>query len=632
VVGKTKAKQYYLGDKDQSRVLSVLLHGDAAFCGQGVVYEGFDLSQWKNFSTGGTVHIIVNNQIGFTTSLRDSRLPNSSPYPTDVAKTGAAPIFHVNGDDPEAVVRVMKLAAEYRQAFKKDVVVDVICYRRPGHNEIDEPRYTQPLMYKLIDKQMSSLDKYKQQLLDEKVLDQEAAQAITDKVMNELNRAHKLSASYVPSKMDWFSSYWKGYKSSAQLAKIHPTGVPRTVLSKVASALTNLPSNMKLHPGLVKIMKQKKQALDTGQGIDWATAEALAFGTLVLEGNMVRLTGQDVERGTFSHRHAVLHDNDTDSTYVPLNHIDPNQAPFFIHNSSLSEFAVLGYELGFSLENPNSLVLWEAQFGDFANGAQVIIDQFLSCGEQKWHRQSGLVLLLPHGYDGQGPEHSSARLERFLQLCDSDPSVVPENGGKNSAQYNMQVVNCTTPANYFHVLRRQVHRDFRKPLVVMSPKRLLRYPAATSSFDEFDDIGTLVRFRRVIPEPDPARDLVAAERVRRLVFCSGNVYYDLAQARRDRNIKDVALVRVEQLAPFPFDHIAQQGALYKNAEIAWAQEEPMNMGAWSFVYHHIKSALKPDRGLFEPRYFGRPTSASPATGSGKTHRKQLATLLDAALG
>lgn len=629
VEGKTKAKQHYLGDKDKSKVMAILLHGDSAFCGQGVVYETFDLGQWKNFATGGTVHIIVNNQVGFTTSLRDSRLPNASPYPTDVAKTAGAPILHVNGDDPEAVVRCLKFAAEYRQAFKKDVVVDIICYRKPGHNEIDEPRYTQPLMYKLIDKQVSALDKYRQKLLEEKVIQQEICQKMEDKVMDELNRAHKLSASYVPSKMEWFSSYWKGYKSSAQLSKIHPTGVPRTVLSKVASALTHMPPHFKLHRNLDKIMKAKKHALETGQGIDWATAEALAFGTLLLEGNVVRLTGQDVERGTFSHRHAVLHDSETDETYVPLQHLDPSQATFMVHNSSLSEFAVLGYELGFSLENPNSLVLWEAQFGDFANGAQVIIDQFISSGEQKWQRQSGLVLLLPHGYDGLGPEHSSARLERFLQLCDSDPNVIPDANTMNSTQYNLQVVNCTTSANYFHVLRRQVHRDFRKPLIVMSPKRLLKYPPANSPLDEFDDIGTWVRFRPVIPEV--ATDLVPPEKVRRLIFCTGNVYYDLANARDARGIKDVAIVRIEQLAPFPFDHVAQQGALYKNAEIMWAQEEPMNMGAWYFAYHHIRSALKAERGNFEPLYAGRPSSASPATGSAKTHKRQLANLVDAAM-
>jgi len=630
VLGKARAKQDLSKDKDPKNTMPILLHGDAAFCGQGVVYETFDLGWWRNFTVGGTVHIIVNNQIGFTTDMKVSRTPTSSPYPTDVAKTANAPIFHVNGDDPEAVVHAMQLATEYRQAFNKDVVVDIICYRKFGHNEIDEPSFTQPLMYEKIRKQIPTLEKYRAKLVSEGVVTEEQVQKMTDTCMQEYNKAYLDSNTYTPSKMDWLSSYWKGFKSPKQISLIRKTGVPRDTLYKLGEKITSWPAGFQLHPTLEKIMERKKEMFKTGKGFDWATAEALAFGSLLLEGNIVRLTGQDVERGTFSHRHAVLHDINTDQTYVPLTNLGAT-APCYIHNSPLSEFATLGFELGYSLETPNALVLWEAQFGDFSNGAQVITDQFISCGEQKWLRQSGLVMLLPHGYDGQGPEHSSARLERFLQMTDSDPTVIPpmdESQRTQIQETNWQIVNCTTPANYFHALRRQIHRDFRKPLIVMSPKRLLRYPRAISSIDEFaDDSATSHgRFSRVIADNSP--NLVAPKSVRRVVFCSGNVYYDLLQRREEAQSNDIALVRVEQLAPFPFDHIANQANLYPNAEIVWAQEEPMNMGAWYFIYHHMRTALQNIRGKnWEPRYVGRPASAAPATGSPKTHERQLRELL-----
>jgi 2-oxoglutarate dehydrogenase E1 component len=631
VEGKARAKQQYMGDTERTKVMPVLLHGDAAFASQGVVYETLDLGMWKNFTTGGTIHIIANNQVGFTTSMRGSRTSNASSYPTDVARSVNAPIFHVNGDDPEAVVHTLKLAAEYRQAFKKDVVIDILCYRRFGHNEGDEPRFTQPLMYRMIDKHPSTLDLYREKLKSEGVVDDARLKQMEETVHEEYNKAFQASATHLPNKADWFSSYWKGFKSAHLYSSIRPTAVPDTVIAKIGNALSTLPPGMKLHPFLEKMVKRRQLMFETGKNIDWATAEHLAFGSLALEGNLVRLTGQDVERGTFSHRHAVLHDKETGETYQPLRHIDPAQAPVYVHNSSLSEYAVLGFELGFSLENPNSLIAWEAQFGDFANGAQVIVDQFISSGEQKWLRQSGLVMLLPHGYDGQGPEHSSARLERFLQLSDSDPFVIPEmdpTERRQIQQSNIQVVNVTTPANYFHVLRRQVHRDFRKPLIVMSPKRLLRHPKCVSNLDEFSDKGPQPRFRRVLN--DTAEYLVADDRIRKVLFCSGNVYYDLAERREQDGAKDVAIVRLEQIAPFPFDRVAEQARRYPNAQTAWVQEEPMNMGAWNFVSAHMRTALKAVHAHPEPAYIGRAVSASTATGSAKAHKRQLKELLDAA--
>jgi 2-oxoglutarate dehydrogenase E1 component len=626
VEGKTRAKQHYANDTERSQVMPIIMHGDAAFAGQGVVYETLHLSYLKNYTTGGTIHVIVNNQIGFTTDPKSSR---SSLYCTDVAKTIGAPIFHVNGDDPEAVVHVMQLAAAWRQTFKKDVIVDIVCYRRYGHNEIDQPHFTQPIMYQKIEQQVPILKKYSDQLIADKVITKEQYDEMIKTITGIYEQGFQEGLKTVPRASEWLESRWEGFKSPAQLARISQTGIPEETLKKIGQVLYTLPEGFTPHKTLKKNMGEKAAMFETGKGFDWATAEALAFGSLMLEKNHVRLSGQDVERGTFSHRHAVLHDQKDGSTYTPLSHLSPEQAAFTVSNSSLSEFAVLGFELGYSLENPNSLILWEAQFGDFANGAQVIIDQFISSGEMKWMRQSGLTLLLPHGYDGAGPEHSSARLERFLQLCDSDPTKVPpkDEGERKQMQHaNWCIVMCTTPANYFHVLRRQVHRDFRKPLICMTSKWLLRYQPSFSKLSDFTDSSATPRFLRVIPEATPEA-INPPAKVTRVVFCSGQVYYHILKARADNNVKDVAIVRLEQLYPFPFDLVSQQAELYPNADIVWCQEEPMNMGAWNFVFPHLLTAI-PKRA---PTYAGRPVSASPAVASGKLHDSQQISFLSHAL-
>eukprot|EP01101_Sappina_pedata_P006960 TRINITY_DN3580_c0_g1_i1.p1 TRINITY_DN3580_c0_g1~~TRINITY_DN3580_c0_g1_i1.p1 ORF type:complete len:1008 (+),score=463.42 TRINITY_DN3580_c0_g1_i1:73-3096(+) len=633
VEGKVRAKQYFMGDTDGTRALPLLIHGDAAFAGQGVVGETLDLSGLNNYKTGGTIHIVTNNQIGFTTDPKDSR---SSPYCTDVAKTISAPIFHVNGNDIEAVVHVMRLAAEYRQTFREDVVIDIICYRKYGHNEIDPPDFTQPLMYKKIRQMKSSLQLYREKILKEGLLTKEEVQNITDSVMNELNTQFEASKTYVPTKSEWADGDWSkmlsSFKLRNELSQIANTGIPRATIEKIGRALTSYPEGFNIHKKLTPILVQKKKMFESGKGFDWATAEALAFGSLLLEGTHVRLSGQDVERGTFSHRHSVFHDQETNTKYMPLNNIVEGQESCMISNSSLSEFAVLGFELGYSMENPNSLVLWEAQFGDFANGAQIMIDNFIAVGEQKWQRQSGLVMLLPHGYDGQGSEHSSARLERFLQMSDTNPNIIPEMDPKKRTQLqltNWQVVNVTTPANYYHLLRRQVHRKFRKPLIVMSPKALLRHRLAVSSVEEFDDSNPESRFKRVIGESF-SEEINAPEKIDRLVFCSGKLYYELLEARRKAAVKNVALIRLEQISPFPWDKVQAELSTYPNAKIIWSQEEPMNQGAWSFVYFYLKtvSGSRAD----SITYAGRTPSASPATGSFKVHLAQQQRLINETLG
>ncbi|CAI9285807.1 unnamed protein product [Lactuca saligna] len=587
VVGKTRAKQYYSNDADRTKNMGILIHGDGSFAGQGVVYETLHLSGLPNYTTGGTIHIVVNNQVAFTT---DPQAGRSSQYCTDVAKALNAPIFHVNGDDVEAVVHACELAAEWRQTFHSDVVVDIVCYRRFGHNEIDEPSFTQPKMYKIIRNHPSSLEIYQKKLLETGQATKEDIDRIQSKVTSILNEEFLASKDYVPQRRDWLSAYWLGFKSPEQLSRIRNTGVKPEILKNVGKAITTLPETFKPHRAVKKIFADRFKMIESGEGVDWAVAEALAFATLLVEGNHVRLSGQDVERGTFSHRHSVIHDQETGDRYCPLDHVmmNQNEEMFTVSNSSLSEFAVLGFELGYSMENPNSLVLWEAQFGDFSNGAQVIFDQFLSSGEAKWLRQTGLVVLLPHGYDGQGPEHSSARLERFLQMSDDNPFVVPEMEPtlRNQIQTcNWQVVNVTTPANYFHVLRRQLHREFRKPLIVMSPKNLLRHKECKSNLSEFDDVqghpgfdkqGT--RFKRLIKDQNAHSDL--EEGIRRLVLCSGKVYYELDEKRKSVDAKDIAICRVEQLCPFPYDLIQRELNRYPNAEIVWCQEEPMNMGAY----------------------------------------------------
>ncbi|KAG2723702.1 hypothetical protein I3843_02G159500 [Carya illinoinensis] len=640
VVGKTRAKQYYSNDADRIKNMGVLIHGDGSFAGQGVVYETLHLSALPNYTTGGTIHIVVNNQVAFTT---DPEAGRSSRYCTDVAKALNAPIFHVNGDDMEAVAHVCELAAEWRQTFHSDVVVDLVCYRRFGHNEIDEPSFTQPKMYKVIRNHPSALAIYQNKLLESGQVTKEDIDLINEKVNKILNEEFLASKDYVPKRRDWLSSHWSGFKSPEQLSRVRNTGVKPDILKNVGKAITHFPENFKPHRAVKKVYDQRAQMIETGEGIDWALSEALAFATLLVEGNHVRLSGQDVERGTFSHRHAVLHDQETGEQYCPLDHVvmNQNEEMFTVSNSSLSEFGVLGFELGYSMENPNSLVIWEAQFGDFSNGAQVIFDQFLSSGESKWLRQTGLVLLLPHGYDGQGPEHSSARLERFLQMSDDNPYVIPEMDPTLRTQIqecNMQVVNVTTPANYFHVLRRQIHREFRKPLVSMAPKNLLRHKDCKSNLSEFDDVqghpgfdkqGT--RFKRLIKDQNDHSDL--EEGIRRLVLCSGKVYYELDEERKKVGGKDVAICRVEQLCPFPYDLIQRELKRYPNAEIVWSQEEPMNMGAYSYIAPRLCTAMKAlGRGSMEDiKYVGRAPSAATATGFYQVHVKEQTELVQKTL-
>ncbi|KAI0498276.1 hypothetical protein KFK09_021517 [Dendrobium nobile] len=640
VVGKARAKQYYSNDVDRTKNMGVLIHGDGSFAGQGVVYETLHLSGLPNYTTGGTIHIVVNNQVAFTT---DPQAGRSSQYCTDVAKALNAPIFHVNGDDVEAVVHVSELASEWRQIFHSDVVVDIVCYRRHGHNEGDEPSFTQPKMYKVIRNHPSALEIYEKKLVESGVFSKEDINKINNKVESILEDEFNHSKDYIPIKRDWLSAYWAGFKSPEQISRVRNTGVKPEILKRVGEAITTIPENFKPHKGIKRVFDQRAQMIQTGEGIDWAVGEALAFATLIVEGNHVRLSGQDVERGTFSHRHAVIHDQETGEIYCPLDHLTMNQNEemFTVSNSSLSEFAVLGFELGYSMENPNSLVLWEAQFGDFANGAQVIFDQFLSSGESKWLRQTGLCVLLPHGFDGQGPEHSSARLERFLQMSDDNPYIIPEMEPtlrKQIQECNWQVVNVTTPANYFHVLRRQLHRDFRKPLIVMSPKSLLRHKDCKSNLSEFDDVaghpgfdkqGT--RFKRLIKDQNDHKDL--EDGINRLVLCSGKVYYELDDERKKMDRKDIAICRVEQLCPFPYDLVQRELKRYPNAEVVWCQEEPMNMGAYHYIAPRLCTALRSlGRGTMEDiKYVGRAPSASTATGFFSVHEKEQRELIGKAM-
>jgi len=640
VVGKTRAKQYYSNDKERKKNLAILIHGDGSFAGQGVVYETLHLSALSNYTVGGTIHIVVNNQVAFTTDPKSGR---SSQYCTDVAKALDAPIFHVNGDDVEAVVHACELAAEWRQIFQSDVVVDIVCYRRFGHNEIDEPSFTQPKMYKVIRNHPRALDLYENQLIEMGQLSKEEIDALHNKVSSILNEEFINSKEYVPNRRDWLAAYWTGFKSPEQLSRIRNTGVKPEILKNVGKTITSLPETFKPHRAVKRVYDQRAQMIETGEGVDWAVGEALAFATLLVEGNHVRLSGQDVERGTFSHRHSVLHDQETGESYSPLDHVIINQPEemFTVSNSSLSEFGVLGFELGYSMENPNSLVLWEAQFGDFANGAQVIFDQFVSSGESKWLRQSGLVVLLPHGYDGQGPEHSSARLERYLQMSDDNPFVIPEMDPTLRTQIqqcNWQVVNVTTPANYFHVLRRQINRDFRKPLIVMSPKNLLRHKDCKSNLSEFDDVqghpgfdkqGT--RFKRLIKDQNDHSDL--EEGIKRLILCSGKIYYELDEERQRVQRKDVAICRVEQLCPFPYDLVQRELKRYPNAEIVWCQEESMNMGAYNYITPRLTTAMKAlGRGTYEDiKYVGRAPSAATATGFSQVHVKEQREVVETAL-
>ncbi len=611
VIGKVRARQDMAGDtKARRSVMGILMHGDAAFAGQGLVYETLAMSQLIGYRTGGTVHLIVNNQIGFTTVPAHAY---SGLYCTDVAKSIQAPVLHVNGDNPEAVVWCAKMATEFRQQFGADVVLDIVCYRRHGHNESDEPAFTQPIMYRAIAALPTTRTLYAQRLVAEGVMSAEDAAAMADRFAATLEDSYQAAKGFKVNKADWLEGHWSGLSTPDRESEWTDgdTAVDRAVLEKVGRAISTPPADFDVNPKILRQLDAKRAMIESGADIDWATGEALAFGSLLDEGNRVRLSGEDCQRGTFSQRHAVLIDQVNQNEYVPLNNIAPGQAKIEIYNSLLSEVGVLGFEYGYSLADPRTLVLWEAQFGDFANGAQVIIDQFVASGETKWLRMSGLVMLLPHGHEGQGPEHSSARLERYLQLC---------------AERNMAVGNLTTPANYFHALRRQLKRNYRKPLVLMTPKSLLRHKLAVSTLDEFAP-GS--RFRPVIGEID---DIAPAAEVRRVVLCTGKVYYDLLQARRERGIKDVAIVRVEQLYPFPAISLPKALAPYVNAEVVWCQEEPHNNGAWLFVDRRIEEVLAPlNIAAKRPRYVGRSPAASPATGLARTHAAEQAKLVGDAL-
>ncbi|AAN30815.1 dehydrogenase E1 component [Brucella sp. 10RB9215] len=628
VMGKARAKQDLLVGRtrddmvplsERAKVLPLLLHGDAAFAGQGVVAECLGLSGLKGHRVAGTLHFIINNQIGFTTNPAFSR---SSPYPSDVAKMIEAPIFHVNGDDPEAVVFAAKVATEFRMTFHKPVVIDMFCYRRFGHNEGDEPSFTQPLMYKAIRAHKTTVQLYGEKLIAEGLVTQDDIDRMKADWRQKLEGEFEAGQSYKPNKADWLDGAWAGLRTAdnADEQRRGKTAVPVKTLKEIGKKLVEVPKDFHVHRTIQRFLDNRAKMMETGEGIDWATAESLAFGSLAVEGHPIRLSGQDVERGTFSQRHTVLYDQENQNRYIPLNNLQKGQAIYEAINSMLSEEAVLGYEYGYSLSDPRALVLWEAQFGDFANGAQVVFDQFISSGERKWLRMSGLVCLLPHGFEGQGPEHSSARLERYLQLCAED---------------NMQVANVTTPANYFHILRRQMKRDFRKPLIMMTPKSLLRHKRAISTLAELSGESS---FHRLLWDDaqynkDEGIKLQKDAKIRRVVLCSGKVYYDLYEEREKRGIDDVYLLRVEQLYPFPAKALINELSRFRHAEMVWCQEEPKNMGAWSFIDPYLEWVLAHiDAKHQRVRYAGRPAAASPATGLMSKHLAQLAAFLEDALG
>jgi len=608
VLGQTRAKQYFHQDKQRKKVIPILIHGDAAFAGQGVVAECFAMSGLPGHNTGGTIHIIVNNQIGFTTSPRFAR---SSPYPSDIAKMVEAPIIHVNGDDPEAVVYAARIATDFRLKFNRDVVIDLICYRRFGHNEGDEPSFTQPLMYKKIRLHPSPVKVYGEKLINEKSISNDYLNGEIKKFKDLLIEQFENAKDYRP-KIEWFEGTWSRYKPEKGKDKRGVTGSDIKILQEISNKINTIPPEINLHKTISKILENRKLSVKNGKSIDWSTAEALAFGSLVEEGYPVRLVGQDSGRGTFSQRHSVLRNQLDNSRYIPLNNISKKQKQFEVVDSFLSELAVLGFEYGYSLVEPNTLTLWEAQFGDFANGAQVVIDQFIASGERKWSRASGLVMLLPHGYEGQGPEHSSARLERFLQLCSND---------------NMQVMNCTTPANYFHALRRQMHRDFRKPLIIMTPKSLLRHKQCVSNIDDFSKKNS---FHRVLwdhaidPKSKGFIKLKKSKEIKKVILCSGKIYFDLIESREKLKRDDVIFFRIEQLYPFPVKALAKELKPYiKNAKFYWCQEEPKNMGAWFSVRDYIQWTLdKIKANNNQISYIGRSPDASPATGYAKWHISQ----------
>ena len=615
VLGKVRAKQQQLNDHDRTQVMPLLLHGDAAFAGQGVVAECFGLSGLVGHRTGGTIHVVVNNQIGFTTAPHFSR---SSPYPTDIALMVEAPIFHVNGDDPEAVVHAAKVATEFRQKFHKDAVIDIFCYRRFGHNEGDEPMFTNPLMYNKIKKQKTSLALYTERLVKDGLIPEGEIEDLKAAFQARMNDEFEAGKDYKPNKADWLDGRWSHLNKRDEEYQRGTTAISKDTFHEVGGALCRTPAGYPLHKTIQRLLEAKKKMFETGQGIDWATGEALAFGSLLTEGFPVRLAGQDSRRGTFIQRDSGLVNQDTEERYYPLNNIREGQERYEVIDSMLSEYAVLGFEYGYSLAEPNALTLWEAQFGDFANGAQIMFDQFVSSGESKWLRMSGLVTLLPHGYEGQGPEHSSARLERFLQMCGQD---------------NWIVANCTTPANYFHILRRQIHRSFRKPLILMTPKSLLRHRLAVSKMEEFTDDSS---FHRVLWDDaqfgQSETKLAADKKIKRVVMCSGKVYFDLFEERAARGIDDIYLMRFEQFYPFPAISALKELERFKNAEMVWCQEEPKNQGAWTFMEPNLEWVLsRMNAKHTRPVYAGRPASASPATGLASQHKAQQEALIADAL-
>ncbi len=611
VLGQVRAKQFFHKDKERKKVIPVLMHGDAAFAGQGIVAECFAMSGLPGHNIGGTIHIIVNNQIGFTTAPRFAR---SSPYPSDVAKIAQAPIFHVNGDDPEAVTHCAKIATEYRQKFNRDVVIDMVCYRRFGHNEGDEPSFTQPIMYKKIKSHPSTLTIYGKKLSNEGLISIEQLQQDKVKFKELLEKEFSFSKNY-KSDLKWFDGVWSRFKPGLGKDKRGKSGVEKKILDKIGKKIFHIPSDFDVHKTLKRVFDLKSQMFKSGK-VDWSSAESLAFGTLLSEGFSVRLSGQDSGRGTFSQRHAVLRNQNNHDRYLPLNNIQNNQKKFEVIDSLLSELAVLGFEYGYSLSEPETLVLWEAQFGDFANGAQVIIDQFITSAESKWGRASGLVMLLPHGYEGQGPEHSSARLERFLQLC---------------AGENIQVVNCTTPSNYFHALRRQMHREFRKPLIMMTPKSLLRYKRCISNISEFT---TKSSFHRVLEDDAYIKEnnlitLKKDNKIKKVVICSGKIYYDLIEEREKTNNNNIVFIRLEQLYPFPAKTLAKALKKYKNAKFIWCQEEPKNMGAWNTVKNYIERTLEMiNLKDINIKFVGRSASSTTATGNANKHLAQQKEILE----
>ncbi len=604
VAGKVRAKQTLAKDKTTDKVIGLLIHGDAAIAGQGVVAETFAMSQLRGFKTGGTIHFVINNQIGFTTMPQYGR---SAPYCTEIAKMVQAPIFHVNGDDPEAVVHVCRLATEFRNKFKVDVVVDMFCYRRSGHNEADEPSFTQPLMYKAIKKQITTRKKYEKKLIENNTLSEEESRDIVDSFKNFLDKEFESTKNYKPNKVDWLEGTWTGLSTATFDARRGKTSVKEKTLINVAKKIHEIPADFNAHRRIKKIYGDRLTSVINGKGIDWATSESLALATLLDEGYGVRISGQDVGRGTFSHRHGVLYDQENENRFVPLRHFQNKQGYFEIIDSFLSEFGVLGFEYGYSQVDPKTLVIWEAQFGDFANGAQIMIDQFISSGERKWLRMSGLTMLLPHGHEGQGPEHTSGRLERFLQMCAED---------------NIQIVNCTSPANYFHVLRRQLHRNFRKPLIIFTPKSTLRHKSNVSNIEDYINGST---FHRILTDKLSVKE---KRKNKRLIICSGKIYFELADHIAKNKIKNLSIIRLEQIYPFPYENFRDELKHYTDAEIIWVQEEPKNMGAWGFVKGRLESVMQEAKVKQEKIFYvGRSPAASPAAGSLERHLSNQETII-----